>query len=91
MVTAKEKSELTLDQIKLFHPYRLSFQTREDNDFMLFMSKGKSPRVLEHNPRVNTVLIHNWRHEGRETYNLTEMKNFRSVIRSLFESRWFIE
>ena len=84
--------ELTIDQIKLYQPYRLAgLQFKDEMSFMIVMDRKKRPLILEHNPNINSVAIHRWRPETeREVYNLEEYKNLQYVIKILFEATHFI-
>jgi len=84
--------ELTIDQVKLYQPYRLAgLRVKDKMSFMIVMDRKKKPLILEHNFNINSVAIHRWRTEKEiEIYNLEEYKNLQYVIKVLFEATHFI-
>jgi hypothetical protein len=88
---------MKVKDVELFRPYRIPMDG-DNKSFFMFLSKEKEPVMLEHNHRISSISMHrwkatydsrapgNWRYISDQELDLEPFKDFRYLVKTLFES-----
>jgi len=88
---------MRVKDVELYRPYRIPMD-EDNNSFVMFLNRDKEPIMLEHNHRISSISMHrwkatydqnapgHWRYISDQDLKLEPFKDYRYLVKTLFES-----